>query len=172
VENIRNRFRISLIGLVPALLIGLDQSIKKFCESNLHLYQEVFPGPLKLISLTRFHNLGLIFGKYSAVPDWAWAKYTRYYPTAMTSIFLIVFLISFARSSPRIRWSYTLILMGGFSNLWDHWHADFVVDTFRVRLPIFHQTVPFNLADVYIWIGMLSLTYLLALELNSESSAA
>jgi signal peptidase II len=135
-------------ALVTAIVLGLDQLTKHIVEHAIVPGEEI--GVLPGIELVHTRNHGVAFGL--AAGDQALV-------TILVGVALVALLAYFATHASRpLVWLPTGLLLGGaLGNLLDRARTGSVVDF--IQLPL--GWPPFNLADVSIVIGVLTLLFVI-----------
>ena len=137
------------------LLILLDQAVKGYVVKEIPLggMRRFIP---KVVSLTYLKNSGAAFSMLEN-QQWFFAIITL---IAMGAAF--VYLYRHIKGSIWLLLGLTLIISGGIGNFIDRVHQGFVVDMFHLD---FMNFAIFNVADIYLTIGVgLLLIYLLREE--------
>lgn len=134
---------ILIYGLIVVSLVGLDQWLKFWVSSNLVMNQ-VTPLIDQVISLTKIHNSG---AAWSILSGQRWI----FILIGLAALIIISYFIYQKRNSLVYVGSLLLLLSGALGNLIDRVINGYVVDMFQLE---FMNFPIFNLADVYITIGI------------------
>lgn len=147
-DHTRVKSFLALLAVAVALILA-DQGLKRWCQAHFKLYEHRG-------LLTYQVNRGLATGIYSNVPTGHGDLQLRYIPAGIFLALLILAILSSLdhRSTTRVL-GFCFLLSGGASNLWDHWNAEWVVETFRFPLLGSSKFFPANLADLWIFFGAL-----------------
>lgn len=141
----RNMIFISLI--ITVLLVGADQYIKYWAETNLvpGTTQSVIKiGDTEIFNLTYCENRGAAFSFLSGRQTLLIAI------TIVALIAITVFVLRSKSKSKLLFTAYTLIISGGIGNLIDRVSQGYVIDYIEFRM--FHFAI-FNFADICVVIG-------------------
>ncbi len=132
-------------GLIAALAIGADLSVKNWVETSLP-FQEPVP-VMPFLSWFRTWNEGIAFSFLSFLNDWVLVAIT---------VLIIVFVLWLWRETPKSRWlsqtGFALVFGGAIGNLVDRVFLGHVVDFIMVHTQTWSFAI-FNLADSFITIG-------------------
>jgi signal peptidase II len=132
-------------GLIAALAIGADLSVKNWVETSLP-FQEPVP-VMPFLSWFRTWNEGIAFSFLSFLNDWVLVAVT---------VLIIVFVLWLWRETPKSRWlsqtGFALVFGGAIGNLVDRVFLGHVVDFIMVHTQSWSFAI-FNLADSFITIG-------------------
>ena len=99
------------------------------------------------LDLTHIHNFGISFGLFSGqLPAWF---------LSLIGIFVIFFILYIMIKSENIfeKWSLTMIIAGGISNVFDRMINGYVIDFVYLHHNEMYWPA-FNFADIYISIGI------------------
>ena len=132
------------------LLIILDIGSKQivFEYISLHNFISVFP----ILDLTHIHNYGISFGLFSGIiPSWI---------IICVGLIIIsfIFYMMINVNSFAEKWGLMLIIAGAISNIFDRTINNYVLDFIWLHYDEFYWPA-FNLADIYITIGVLIILY-------------
>lgn len=143
--------------LIPAIaaviLIGLDQATKYMALVNLKPIGSMVVVD-KFLDLTFVENRGVAFGMFSG---------QRWFILLLTGVITVV-LVYYYMKLPKtreykfVRMSMVLIFAGAIGNMIDRVYRGYVVDFFEFT---FFQWPVFNVADIYVVIGVLILAFLI-----------
>lgn len=132
-------------GLIAALAIAADLSVKNWVETSLP-FQEPVP-VIPFLSWFRTWNEGIAFSFLSFLNDWVLVAIT---------VLIIVFVLWLWRETPKSRWlsqtGFALVFGGAIGNLVDRVFLGHVVDFIMVHTQTWSFAI-FNLADSFITIG-------------------
>jgi lipoprotein signal peptidase len=131
-----------------------DQALKLWVEGNIPLNQSRPLGSQNFLELTSLANSGLLWQNFSGLHPGQVEPYIRYYPTLLLAVFTVLFWgIRSRTASITEKIGFALFFSGGCSNLLSHWKSYFATDTLRIYLGM-GRTLPFNLADLWITLGL------------------
>ena len=141
-----------LAAIVVFLVISVDQFCKHYVRLHLQQPQEFLGG---LFELQYSQNTGMAFSILADRPVLMTVL------TTLITVVLIVYALTLYKEETNswIRLSFSLLIGGALSNLWDRYTLGFVVDYIN---PLFVDFAIFNLADAALNIGagVLVLSYL------------
>lgn len=143
--------RISLVALVFALCIGIDQITKHMAQVTLGDGRVItYLG--NFFRLQYAENSGAFLSLGAALPD-HWRDFIFVAGVAIILLALLGYLLLAAEVQPLQCLALALVCSGGFSNLWDRMRYDgHVIDFMNVGLgPV--RTGIFNVADMAIMAG-------------------
>jgi len=140
------RSKLSLLLIVAALVVTLDQLSKLWIEAN-RPQMELLPGFLDLVYVT---NHGAAFGLLASHTELLIAL------GIAGSIAILVFFCYFSPANTLGLLSFALILGGAVGNLVDRIRIGFVIDFISFQ---FVRWPPFNIADAAITVGIFALIY-------------
>ena len=146
----------TLLIIVAAAVVGLDQALKLFVSSRLHLFEfiVIVPG---LFNLTYIRNPGAAFGLLGNIdPTVAFAVFGGATVVAVVALAYLYF-----ATSPRMactRWGIALVLGGAVGNLIDRLRFREVIDFIDIYSGSYHWP-SFNLADSAITIGVVFILF-------------
>ena len=132
------------------LLIILDIGSKQivFEYISLHNFISIFP----ILDITHIHNYGISFGLFSGIiPSWI---------IICVGLIIIsfIFYMMINVNSFAEKWGLMLIIAGAISNIFDRAINNYVLDFIWLHYDEFYWPA-FNLADIYITIGVLIILY-------------
>ncbi len=132
--------------IVFLILFFFDFISKKiiFNLVELNSFIEIFP----IMELTHIHNFGISFGLFSGILD---AKFIVFLGIIVT---IFLFLMMLKTSNNYEKWALVLILTGAISNIVDRAVNNYVLDFIFLHYKDFYWPA-FNLADIYISLGIL-----------------
>jgi lipoprotein signal peptidase len=144
-------------------LFGADQVQRSYVAHHFYPHRAVPILGLNWLRLTRVPNSGMMFQFREMVFRPENALYVRCLPAAALVVLLVLFALlrrSAAQGSARgwltlLDLGFALLWCGGVSNVYSHWRAIFIDDTFAVR---FWPRTPFyifDLADVGVLAGVI-----------------
>ncbi|MBD5550404.1 MAG: signal peptidase II [Lachnospiraceae bacterium] len=104
------------------------------------------------IILTKYHNYGAALGTGKKRP-----KIVKYISVVITFVAVIFFICSFGLAGKGMMKSgFSLLLGGAFSNTYDRLKRGYVVDYFRLNVPVKRiRNIIFNVSDFCIILGTL-----------------
>lgn len=147
--------RVSLIALVFALCVGVDQITKTIAKNTLSMdyVREYLGGRIRLL-LT--HNTGTFLGLGGTLPENV--RYGLMIVGLGTFLLaLLVYTLLNARANAMTIVSLTMVFAGGFSNLLDRVvYGGYVVDFMNIHAGSV-QTGVFNVADMVLMAGAIIL---------------
>ncbi|MBL7716449.1 MAG: signal peptidase II [Bdellovibrionales bacterium] len=133
---------------VPGVAIGVgDQFFKLVVTAEIPLLKRVPVLGQNFLALTRVYNRGLMNDQLSDMPSGMIETYTRYLPTAIWLLLTGLAISQFKLSGRRARQGMIALLIGGASNLFDHYRIQYTIDTFQIYRSA-TEHIPFNLADL------------------------
>ena len=132
------------------LLIILDFVTKRIVFNYLNLNS--FITITSILDLTHIHNYGILFGFFSGIiPPWLIVM--------IGSIITVIVIYLMTKASSVIEeWGLVLIIAGALSNIFDRAINNYVLDFIWLHYDEFYWPA-FNLADIYITIGVLIILY-------------
>ena len=120
-----------------------------------HVEKEISEGSSKralhnMIILTKHHNRGAALNTGEKRPE-----IIRWISVALTGVATVLFLCSFSLAGKRLlKAGLSLLLGGAFSNTYDRLKRGYVVDYFRLNVPVkCVRRLIFNLSDFCIMLG-------------------
>ena len=127
-------------------LVLLDLLVKQIIFFSIDLNNFIYI--TSLIDLTHIHNYGISFGLFSdLLPPW-------FLIAVGIVIILIIFNLFYNSKSLFEKWGYAYILAGALGNILDRSINGFVIDFIYLHYKDYYWPA-FNLADIYISIGVL-----------------
>ena len=136
--------------LIFFLLILSDYFSKKLIFNLIDLNN--FISILPFLDIAHIHNYGISFGLFSGIIS-AWIIVII---GAIITVFIVFWM--FQISNPLEKWGLFLIIAGAVSNLIDRFINEYVLDFIYFHYKDFYWPA-FNLADIYITIGVLIIIY-------------
>ena len=158
IEKIRNNF-------IIVLLIFFFDRISKIFEINLNnklLGSEIFSS--KFLNISLIWNKGIAFGLFS------FSEKIIY--NSLTIVILIIILIIIfmtIKSEGLKKYSLLMILGGAFGNIFDRIFYKAVPDFFDFHIGDFHWFI-FNVADIFITIGVIFMILIELISTNKEKN--
>ena len=140
--------------LIFIILIGFDLITKYFVKKNLNLNQSIKLN--EFLDLVYVQNYGVSFGFLSnKLPYW-------FFVLVGLIIALIIFYLMIIATKKIEKYAYFIIILGAMGNILDRFINTYVVDFISLHYNNYYWPA-FNLADIYITIGiiMLILTFFL-----------
>ena len=140
--------------LIFIILIGLDIISKYFVKKNLNLNQSIKLN--EFLDLVYVQNYGVSFGFLSnKLPYW-------FFVLVGLIIALIIFYLMIIATKKIEKYAYFIIILGAMGNISDRFINTYVIDFISLHYNNYYWPA-FNLADIYITIGiiMLILTFFL-----------
>ena len=104
------------------------------------------------IDFTHIHNFGISFGLFSGK-----APYGVFVILGIIICILIIYMMQQSKNNIE-KWGYSLIIAGGFSNIFDRYLNGYVIDFIYFHYKDFYWPA-FNLADIYISIGVVIILF-------------
>ena len=149
----------NILNLILILSIFLLDRISKWIVLN---FEELYG--IKNYALTPFLNFELIWNKGIAFGLLSFDKVIFYHIiTIIIFIIVIVLMFLFTKSNGLEKYSYIFILGGALGNLYDRILYNAVPDFIDFHINNFHWFI-FNIADIFISIGVLCLIYVEVLK--------
>ena len=152
-----------LYAIVAVIALILDQLVKYWTTISVIKDEgivKLIPG---LIHLTNVHNTGAAF---------SFLQGARWFFVALCAVFVaavIYLLVKNIICTPGARWCAVIVMAGAVGNAIDRIINGYVVDMFEFDFKIFGMNFPvFNLADVYLTIGVLVFCIFLLAEKPEE----
>lgn len=145
------RYRFSLIALVAAITIVIDQ-ISKQLILNAFQPGEVMPVIPGVFSLTLTFNFGAAFGLWSNLPP-GWRELALGASITLALLVLVYFLKHSAQRSILSQTSLAMVLGGALGNVIDRFRHGYVVDFLDAYWGNHHWPA-FNVADSAIVVGV------------------
>jgi signal peptidase II len=149
--------RIVLVFAILISCVGCDQTAKFVAKSHLSEAQAVsYLGGSVRLQLTK--NYGAFLGLGTSLPQ---IQRTALFSLGVSVglVAMLIYSLASSSSNPFILPAWSLVIGGGVSNLVDRlWYGGYVVDFLNVGIgPV--RTGIFNVADVFIMIGVLVLIF-------------
>jgi len=136
--------------LVVIILVLLDYISKKIIFVNIEL-NNFFP-ILPIMDFAHIHNYGIAFGLFSGTLSSWLIIFCGLIITAII-YFMLIQTNNFVE-----KWGLTLIIAGAISNIMDRVINNYVLDFIYLHYSEFYWPA-FNLADIYITLGVLIILY-------------
>lgn len=137
--------------LLVGVIFAVDMFFKSIAEKIFSLQHEkkIF---FHTMILTRYHNYGMVFGRGKR-----YHRFIQMLAICLTILISIVFVMTLGKRGNRIlKTGLSLLLGGAFCNTYDRIKRGYVVDYFRINIPIKAiRNLIFNLSDYSILIGTL-----------------
>ena len=162
IKNLRKKF---FINLFLVLLIFLLDRLSKFYVIDLNnkfLGSEIFSS--KFLNINLIWNEGIAFGFFSFDE-----KYYYNILTLIISLIIIGILIFTLKSNGIQKYSLLMILGGALGNLFDRIFYKAVPDFFDFHIGDFHWFI-FNVADIFITIGVIFMILIELISTNKEKN--
>ena len=143
--------------LIFIILIGFDLITKYFVKKNLNLNQSIKLN--EFLDLVYVQNYGVSFGFLSnKLPYW-------FFVLVGLIIALIIFYLMIIATKKIEKYAYFIIILGAMGNILDRFINTYVVDFISLHYNNYYWPA-FNLADIYITIGIIML--LLTFFINNK----
>ena len=143
--------------LIFIILIGFDLITKYFVKKNLNLNQSIKLN--EFLDLVYVQNYGVSFGFLSnKLPYW-------FFVLVGLIIALIIFYLMIIATKKIEKYAYFIIILGAMGNILDRFINTYVVDFISLHYNNYYWPA-FNLADIYITIGIIML--LLTFFINTK----
>tara|TARA_B100001540_G_C15519695_1_gene511904 strand:+ start:147 stop:599 length:453 start_codon:yes stop_codon:yes gene_type:complete len=134
--------------LIFIILIGFDLITKYFVKKNLNLNQSIKLN--EFLDLVYVQNYGVSFGFLSnKLPYW-------FFVLVGLIIALIIFYLMIIATKKIEKYAYFIIILGAMGNILDRFINTYVVDFISLHYNNYYWPA-FNLADIYITIGIIML---------------
>ena len=134
--------------LIFIILIGFDLFTKYFVKKNLNLNQSIKLN--EFLDLVYVQNYGVSFGFLSnKLPYW-------FFVLVGLIIALIIFYLMIIATKKIEKYAYFIIILGAMGNILDRFINTYVVDFISLHYNNYYWPA-FNLADIYITIGIIML---------------
>lgn len=146
--------RLSLVTLVFALCVGIDQITKAIAKATLSMdsVQHYLGGSIRLL-LT--HNTGTFLGLGGTLP--ADLRFAVIFGLGSFLVALLIYTLMNRRANASTVIALTMIFSGGLSNLLDRIvYGGYVVDFLNISAGML-QTGIFNVADIVLLVGAIIL---------------
>ena len=145
--------------LIFIILIGFDLITKYFVKKNLNLNQSIKLN--EFLDLVYVQNYGVSFGFLSnKLPYW-------FFVLVGLIIALIIFYLMIIATKKIEKYAYFIIILGAMGNILDRFINTYVVDFISLHYNNYYWPA-FNLADIYITIGIIMLLF--SIFTNSKES--
>lgn len=146
------RFFLVLL-LVTIAAFASDQWTKLWAVAK---FEEAEQGFLPIISpifnLQYARNFGINFGFGGAAPQWIWV-------VIALAISLVIIWWAKGRGGIESAIFGGLVVGGALGNAWDRVYQGFVTDFINNSLPFWHNPFSYNLADIWIFVGVIALVF-------------
>ena len=159
-ENIKKFFNISL--LVPVFIFTLDRISKIYVinlsknSSDLELFSS------KFLNITLIWNEGIAFGLFSASHEY-WYNFL----TITISFVALIILVMSIRQEGKKKYFLLIVFGGALGNLYDRIFFKAVPDFIDLHVDNFHWFI-FNVADIFITVGVISMIMFEILNNNKQ----
>ena len=154
-----------LYAIVAVIALIMDQAVKYWTTVNIVVdtgEAKLIPG---FIHLANVHNTGAAF---------SFLEGARWFFVILCLIFTLIVVYALAKNlitHPVCRWSSVIVLAGAIGNCIDRIVCGYVVDMFEFDFLIFNRPFPvFNVADIFITLGVI--VFCVALLLEKPATAA
>ena len=145
--------------LIFIILIGFDLITKYFVKKNLNLNQSIKLN--EFLDLVYVQNYGVSFGFLSnKLPYW-------FFVLVGLIIALIIFYLMIIATKKIEKYAYFIIILGAMGNILDRFINTYVIDFISLHYNNYYWPA-FNLADIYITIGIIMLLF--SIFTNSKES--
>ena len=148
-----------LYAIVAVIALILDQAVKYWTTVNIVVdtgEAKLIPG---LIHLANVHNTGAAF---------SFLEGARWFFVILCIIFVLIVIYALAKdllTDKVCRWAAVFVMAGAIGNCIDRIVCGYVVDMFEFDFLIFKRPFPvFNLADIFITLGVIAFCVALLLE--------
>ena len=156
-----------LYAIVAVIALILDQAVKYWTTVNVVVdtgEAKLIPG---LVHLANVHNTGAAF---------SFLEGARWFFVILCLIFTLVVIYALAKDQithPVCRWAAVFVLAGALGNCIDRIVCGYVVDMFEFDFLIFKRPFPvFNVADIFITLGVIVFCIALLLEKPADKKPA
>lgn len=148
-----------LIAVLSMIIILIDQLSKFFIRSNFHQFERLsIVGDY--LHITFIKNRGAAFGILKGQRSFF----------ILITVFFLIFIIyiyqSELKQTPAVKTAIVFLLGGSISNLIDRLLLHYVTDFIAFNLFDFYQLPVINIADVFIFYGVLILIYKLLFSVD------
>ena len=154
-------------AIVAVIALILDQVVKYWTTVNVVVdtgEARLIPG---LVHMANVHNTGAAF---------SFLEGARWFFVILCLIFTLVVIYALAKkliSHPVCRWAAVFVLAGALGNCIDRIVCGYVVDMFEFDFLIFKHPFPvFNVADIFITLGVIVFCIALLLEKPADKKSA
>ena len=156
-----------LYAIVAVIALILDQAVKYWTTVNVVVdtgEAKLIPG---LVHMANVHNTGAAF---------SFLEGARWFFVVLCLIFTLVVIYALAKNlitHPVCRWASVFVLAGALGNCIDRIVCGYVVDMFEFDFLIFKHPFPvFNVADIFITLGVIVFCIALLLEKPADKKSA
>ena len=162
IQNLRKNFFINSFLVLLIFLLDRLSKIYVIDLNNKFLGSEIFSS--KFLNITLIWNDGIAFGFFSFDE-----KYYYNILTLIISLIIIGILIFTLKSNGIQKYSLLMILGGALGNLFDRIFYRAVPDFFDFHIGDFHWFI-FNVADIFITIGVIFMILIELISTNKEKN--
>ena len=162
IQNLRKNFFINSFLVLLIFLLDRLSKIYVIDLNNKFLGSEIFSS--KFLNITLIWNEGIAFGFFSFDE-----KYYYNILTLIISLIIIGILIFTLKSNGIQKYSLLMILGGALGNLFDRIFYKAVPDFFDFHIGDFHWFI-FNVADIFITIGVIFMILIELISTNKEKN--
>ena len=162
IKNLRKNFFINSFLVLLIFLLDRLSKIYVIDLNNKFLGSEIFSS--KFLNITLIWNEGIAFGFFSFDE-----KYYYNILTLIISLIIIGILIFTLKSNGIQKYSLLMILGGALGNLFDRIFYKAVPDFFDFHIGDFHWFI-FNVADIFITIGVIFMILIELISTNKEKN--
>ncbi len=162
IQNLRKNFFINSFLVLLIFLLDRLSKIYVIDLNNKFLGSEIFSS--KFLNITLIWNDGIAFGFFSFDE-----KYYYNILTLIISLIIIGILIFTLKSNGFQKYALLMILGGALGNLFDRIFYKAVPDFFDFHIGDFHWFI-FNVADIFITIGVIFMILIELISTNKEKN--
>ena len=162
IKNLRKNFFINSFLVLLIFLLDRLSKIYVIDLNNKFLGSEIFSS--KFLNITLIWNEGIAFGLFSFDE-----KYYYNILTLIISLIIIGILIFTLKSNGFQKYALLMILGGALGNLFDRIFYRAVPDFFDFHIGDFHWFI-FNVADIFITIGVIFMILIELISTNKEKN--
>ena len=162
IKNLRKNFFINSFLVFLIFLLDRFSKIYVIDLNNKFLGSEIFSS--KFLNITLIWNEGIAFGFFSFDE-----KYYYNILTLIISLIIIGILIFTLKSNGIQKYALLMILGGALGNLFDRIFYKAVPDFFDFHIGDFHWFI-FNVADIFITIGVIFMILIELISTNKEKN--
>ena len=162
IQNLRKNFFINSFLVLLIFLLDRLSKIYVIDLNNKFLGSEIFSS--KFLNITLIWNEGIAFGFFSFDE-----KYYYNILTLIISLIIIGILIFTLKSNGIQKYALLMILGGALGNLFDRIFYKAVPDFFDFHIGDFHWFI-FNVADIFITIGVIFMILIELISTNKEKN--
>ena len=162
IKNLRKNFFINSFLVLLIFLLDRLSKIYVIDLNNKFLGSEIFSS--KFLNITLIWNEGIAFGFFSFDE-----KYYYNILTLIISLIIIGILIFTLKSNGIQKYALLMILGGALGNLFDRIFYKAVPDFFDFHIGDFHWFI-FNVADIFITIGVIFMILIELISTNKEKN--